>query len=111
MSKYDFCKITTVLFPQDIIGKYNLLENQIYGYIYVWVEKGMYGLVQAGITAHTYLKKNINPLSYWPEPITTGLWMHIKNIINFTLVVYGFGIKYHRKEGAQHIILFIQEKY
>ena len=71
----------------------------------------MYGLVQAGIIAHTEIKENLLPFGYEPASITPGLWYHNKNEIKFTLVVYNFGIKYNRKEDTIHLIHALQEKY
>ena len=46
---YEYYKIALSLIPQDIIDNYNLMDNKINGFLYVKVEKGMYGTVQAGI--------------------------------------------------------------
>ena len=75
------------------------------------MEKGIYGLFQAGIIAHKALKEHIQIFGYEPEPITPGLWRHNKNGITFTLVVDNFGIKYRRKEDTMNLIHALQEKY
>ena len=111
MSKHEYYKISISLIPQESIDKYNLMDNQINVFIYVMVEKGMYGLVQAGIITHTALKERLRPFGYEPAPITPGLWRHNKNGITFTLVVNNFGIKYNKKEDAMHLIHALQEKY
>ena len=49
MNKAEYYKIALKLIPQEIIDKYDLINKKIYGYIYVRVEKGLYGLVQSGI--------------------------------------------------------------
>ena len=87
------------------------MENQINGFLYVRVEKLMYGLVQAGIISQTALKEHIRTFGYEPAPITPVLWLHNKNGIIFTLVDDNFGIKYQRKEDALHLIHALQEKY
>ena len=56
MNKAQYLKIALNILPQDIIDKYDLLRKQCDGYIYVRIEKGMYGLVQAGIITHDALK-------------------------------------------------------
>ena len=73
MSKHEFCNISIRLIPQEIIYKYKQTEKKIDGFIYVRAEKGMYGLFQASIISHKYLKENLQPLGYEPAPITTGL--------------------------------------
>ena len=73
------------------------MDNKINGFLYVRVEKGIYGLVQAGIIAHTALNEHLQLFGYEPAPITPGLWHHNKNGITFTLVVDNFGIRYKIK--------------
>ena len=87
------------------------MDKQINEFIYVSVEKGMYGLVQSGIIAHTALKEHLRSFGYGPVPITPGLWHHNKNGITFTLAVENFGIKYKIQEDAMHLIHTLQEKY
>ena len=93
MSKHEFYKISISLIPQAVIDEYDLMDKQINGFLYVRLEKVMYGIVQAGIIAHTALKRHLQPFGYEPAPITPGLWRHNKNGITFTLVVDNFGIK------------------
>ena len=81
------------MIPKEVIDEYNLMYKQINGFLYVRVEKGVYGLVHAGIIAHTALKEHLQPFGYEPALITPGLWRHNKNGITFNLVVDDFGIK------------------
>ena len=87
------------------------MGKQINGFIYVRAEKGMYGIVQVVIIAHTVLKEHLRPFRYETAPIAPVLWIHNKNKIKFTLVVYEFGIRYQRREDAQHLINTHKEKY
>ena len=66
------------------------MYNKINVFLYVKVEKGMYGIFQAGIISHMALKKNYHLFGYEPVSITLGLWFHNKNLITFTLVVNDF---------------------
>ena len=111
MSKHEYYKIAIILIPQEVIDEYNLTENKINSFLYVRVEKGMYGIVQAGIIAHTVIKEHLQPLGYEPAPILPGLWYYNKNGIKFNLVVENFGIKYKRKEDALYLIHALQEQY
>ena len=108
MAKHEYYKISISLIPQNIIDKYNLMDKQINCFLYVRVEKGMYGLLQAGIIAHMALKENLRPFGYEPVPITLGLWRQKNNGITFILVVENFGIKYQRREDALHLIHALQ---
>ena len=64
MSKRDYYKIAIRLIPQDIIDKYNLMDKKIGGFICVRLEKGMCGLFQASIIAHTARKEHMCPFGY-----------------------------------------------
>ena len=97
MVNHEYYKISISLIPQEVIGEYDLIYNQINGFLCVRVEKGMYGIFQAGIIAHTELEEHLQTFVYEPAPITPGLWCHNKNVITFTLVVDDFEIKYQRK--------------
>jgi hypothetical protein len=46
------------------------------GFIYIKIQKGMYGLPQAGIIAQELLKKCLNKHGYRQSPLTPGLWRH-----------------------------------
>ena len=93
------------------MDKYDLLNKQNDGYIYVRIEKGMYGMVQSGIIAHDELKEHLKPYGYALAKITQGLWTHTYRDINFTLVVDDFGIKYRNKKDAENLISALQSKY
>ena len=52
MKHPEFMKVNISKFPQDIIDQYNLLSLVTpEGYIYIKIQKGMYGLRQAAILA------------------------------------------------------------
>ena len=56
MKKGEYYKISIKLIYQEIIDKYDLDNKQIYGYIYVRVEKWLYGMVQSRIISQKALK-------------------------------------------------------
>ena len=64
----------------------------------------MYGLVQSVIITQYTLKERLIPYGYAPAKITQGIWNHKCRDINFTLVVDDFGIKYNKKQDADHLI-------
>ena len=73
----DFMRIPLKIFPQEIIDAYNLTEmvyNQ--GWIYMRIEKGFYGLKQAGIIANQELVSHMDPFGYHTVQHTPGLWVH-----------------------------------
>ena len=89
--------------PQEIIDAYNLttlVDNQ--GWIYMRIEKGIYGLEQSGIIANQELVKHMAPFGYHPVQHTPGLLVHYKRKTIFSLVVYGFCIQYYSMDDADH---------
>jgi hypothetical protein len=73
-------------------------------FVYLEVQKGMYGLPQAGILANKLLIKQLAPYGYFPVTHTPGLWKRQSHPVLFSLVVDNFGVKYVGKEHAQHLI-------
>ncbi len=91
--------------PEDVIAQYKL--NKIAtseGYIYCEIQKGMYGLPQAGIIAQQLLEERLEKDSYCQSKTTPGLWTHDTHPISFSLVVNDFGVKYVGEENAQHLL-------
>jgi hypothetical protein len=81
------------------------------GYVYVEIQKGMYGLPQAGILAQELLEKRLNEHGYSQSKAVPGLWTHKTRPILFTLVVDDFRVKYVGKEHAMHLISILKQHY
>jgi hypothetical protein len=79
--------------PQETIETYDLIELSQDGKVYIKIQKGMYGLPQAGILANEFLQRNLAKDGYRPTPQTHGLRTHDTCPISFLLVVDDFGIK------------------
>jgi hypothetical protein len=77
--------------PQETIEKYDLIELSQDGKVYIEIQKGMYGLPQAGILANELLQRNLAKDGYRPIPHTHGLWTHNTRPVSFSLVVDDFG--------------------
>jgi hypothetical protein len=64
--------INLSLLPQETIYKYDLIELAQDGNVYIEIQKGMYGLPQAGIPANELLQGNLAKDDYtdathtWP---------------------------------------------
>ena len=63
----------------------------------------MYFLPQAGRIANDALVKHLAPYGYHPTKNTPGLWTNDISPINFTLVIYNFGIKYAGIDYSLHL--------
>ena len=65
MIRYEYVKIKIENIPDEIVVEYNLHEKVTGdGYIYIEIQKGMYGLPQAGILAQELLEKRLNEHGY-----------------------------------------------
>ena len=90
----EFMRISFKIIAQEIIDAYNLtalLDDQ--GWIYIHIEKGMYGIKQAGIIAKQDLVKHMVPFGYHPVQHTPGLWVH-NSRKKISLVVDNFCVQY-----------------
>jgi len=103
LDRYEYMKMPIALFPADIIVHYGLNDKVLNGYFYMDIQKGMYGLPQAGILANKLNKERLARHGYFEQPHTPGLWKHVSHPIWFNLYVDDFGIKYIGRENLQHL--------
>ena len=75
------------------------------------VEKGMYGLPQAGVLANKLLEERLYEFSYRQSGTTPGFWKHMWHPISFALVVDDFGVKYVGEEHAEHLLQALSKYY
>jgi hypothetical protein len=87
MESFEYMRIPIKLVPQEIIVHYNLLPLFSDGHVYIEVQKGMYGLSQAGILANQLLARRLAIHGYHHTKLSPGLWRHVIRPIQFTLVV------------------------
>ena len=100
ITRYEYLRISVNIIPQEIIDQYNLLTLVSNGYLYIEIQRGIYGLPQAGIFANNQLIKLLEPKGYYQCRHTPGLWRHKCRPILFSLVVDDFGIKYVGEKHA-----------
>jgi len=111
LPRYEFMRIAYKLIPDEIKKQYNLHKIVHDEHIYIRIEKGMYGLPQAGKIANDELQRHLLPFGYAPCPRTPGLWKHTSKPITFALVVDDFAVKYVKKEHLLHLQRALQSKY
>ena len=75
------------------------------------IEKGVYGLKQAGIIANQELVKYMAPFGYHPVKHTPRLWVHNSRKTLFSLVVDDFCVQYFSTEDAEHFWNALRAKY
>jgi hypothetical protein len=93
MDSCEYMRIPIKLIPQEIIAEYSLLSLVSDGHVYIEVQRGMYGLPQAGILANQLLAHRLAIHDYNQTKFTPGIWRHVARPIQFTLVVDGFGVQ------------------
>jgi hypothetical protein len=108
MDTFEYMRIPIKLIPQEIIDQYNLLPLVSDGHIYIGVQKGMYGLPQAGILDNQLLARRLAIHGYHQTKFTPGLWRHVTRPIQFTLVVDDFGVQYVGEENAHNLIAALE---
>ena len=108
----EFMKVHISLIPEEIIQHYNLWDLvDADGYIYIRLNKGMYGLPQAGILAYNLLVKRLAPHGYAPVRHTPGLWRHNRKQTSFVLVVDDFSVKYLNQQDANEFLNLLRTWY
>ena len=105
MERSEYMKIPLSHIPDEIITEYSL-KNKVHrdGAIYIEIQKGMYGLPQAGMLANKLLKRRLAKHGYYEVRHTPGYWQHVWRPIDFTLVVDDFGVGYDGNEHALHLL-------
>jgi hypothetical protein len=111
LDRYEYMRIPFTLSPPWIVEQYGLANKMHNGYIYLEMQRAVWGLPQAGILANKLLKKRLAPHGYYKCKQTPSVWKHTTRPISFTLVVNDFGVKYMRKEDIDHLIKCIKEQY
>ena len=108
----EFMKVHISLIPDEIIQHYHLWDfvDQD-GYIYIRLNKGMYGLPQAGILAYNLLVQRLAPYGYAPVRHTPGLWKHNTKGTSFVLVVDDFLVKYLNRQDADDFLTLLRQWY
>jgi hypothetical protein len=59
LGRFEYMVINLSSLPQQTIDKYGLIELAHDGKVYIEIQKGMYGLPQAGILANKLLQHNL----------------------------------------------------
>eukprot|EP00978_Attheya_sp_CCMP212_P010371 scaffold25103_cov42-Attheya_sp.AAC.1 len=111
MERPEYMRIPVKWIPTVIMDQYNLTPLIHNEYVMVEINKGMYGLPQAGILANKCLVKHPATHGYVKAPRTHGLFRHVTRPVTFCLVVDDFAIKYVGKEHADHLLACLHQQY
>ena len=92
--------------------KYNIINiEDIDGYVYCKIKRGMYGLKQSARLAHEMIVQHLKKYGYQPDRFTPNIWSHHTGPTNFCLCVDDFGVKYYTQEDANHLIDALKNAY
>ena len=112
MTRFEYMRLKLSDIPEDVIDHYQLRKIATPdGFVYCEIQKGMYGLPQAGIITQELLAERLAKHGYHQSKTTPGLWTHDTRPIWFSLVVDDFGVKYVGEEHAQHLLNVVQKYY
>jgi hypothetical protein len=111
LGRFEYMVINLASLPQERIEKYDLSKFAQDGKVYIEIQKGLYGLPQAGILTNELLQRNLAKDGYHPTTHTHSLWTHNTRPISFSLVVDDFGVKYVSRKHAEHLMACIKKKY
>ena len=111
MDRPEYMWISVNMLGDEVIAAYNLKDHIVNGRVLVEINKGMYGLPQAGRLAYDKLVTKLAPHGYIPCPRTPGLWKHIIRPVTFCLVVDDFGVKYVGRQHADHLLHALLSEY
>jgi hypothetical protein len=115
LPRTEYMRISMRHIPILIQKKYNIYKSdavyQSKGSVLVAIDKGMYGLPQAGLLAQQKLIAHLAKHGYHQAPNTPCLFRHVTRPVAFSLVVDDFGIKYKGKEHGEHLISALREEY
>jgi hypothetical protein len=109
MHRPEYMRIHLQHFSPDIIEQYDLLSLVADdGYVYIEINKGMYGVKQAALMAYEKLVAALAPHGYRPCKYSLGIWEHKTKPTKFCLCVDDFGVKYFNQNDADHLIHALQ---
>ena len=76
LDRFENMRLPLNLILAEIIQRYSLHNSQHNGWIYIEIQKGMYGLSQTGMLANKLLTQCLATRGFYPCQFTPGLWQH-----------------------------------
>ena len=111
MERFEYMKMSIVIFPHHVVEEYNLMEKVYKGCVWIEICRSIYGLPQARKLANEFLRKKLAPHGYFEVKHTPGLWKYISCSLQFTLAVDNFGVKYTRRKDADHLLRILEKEF
>lgn len=107
VKRFEYMRMKLADIPEQVIKHYKLQDKATKdGFVFIVIQRGMYGLPQAGLIAQEFLEKHLNACGYYQSQYTPGLWlwMHRTRGTKIELVVNDFVVKYETEDDVQHLI-------
>jgi len=111
LDRPEYVRIKLADIPQEFVDEYDITTYAHDGWINFEINKGVYGLKQAGKLANDLLTERLAEHGYYQCLTTPGLWRHKWRPISFVLIVDDFAIKYVGRRHAEHLLTSLQEHY
>jgi hypothetical protein len=106
-----YIRIQCKFISDTIFAKYLLRPFVCNNSVLFRVDKGMYGLPQAGLLAKQELQDHLALGGYHQSATVPCLFIHESNGVMFSLVVDDFGVTYTDPAGAEHLHQHLAKRY
>ena len=110
MAYLQYIHFHTSFIPQEVMDQYDF-TTKANGYVDFEIQKGMYGLKEAGIIAFAQLVQKLAPFVYETMKFIPGIWRHTTCKTTFTICVDDLGVKYFSKNYALHLVNAVTSQY
>ena len=87
-------KLPLDIIPAEIFQQYRLKDLSHKGFLYMEIQKCVYGLIQSEKLSNDKLMLHLDEYGYEPAPITSDFWRNQTRHLQFSLAVDDFGVKY-----------------
>ena len=105
-------RVKLIHLPDDIIEQYDLRNKATSdGWVYVEIQKGMYGLKNASILAYQSLKNVLKPFGYRPIDAIVGMWRHNTKKTQFCFTVDDLDVKCYSNNDLNHLLKAFNSAY
>jgi hypothetical protein len=111
LDRPEYMRMSRKQVSNAIIAEYNYEEYFVNDMLYFQINKGMYGLPQAGLLAQNRLIAHIAQHGYTQSDTVPCLFRHATNGVTFVLVVDDFGIKFKTAAGRDHLLTTLRMLY
>jgi len=111
MDTPEYMRVPLKYIPAATMKKHKLEALVHNSAVVMQLNKGIYGLKQAGRLAQQRMVQHLADHGYEQTANTPCLFKHVTNGVIFTLVVDDFGVKYRRKEDADHLLNTLEKLY